>query len=243
MERLWSVLLLTPVVIVLVALAGAFLFLLSFVIPQLVSIFQNAGLDLPWPTKISLGMYQWLIVYWPLSLGLLVSTLLGLSFYLKTEKGQYNKDYALLKLPILGAVFQKTAMSRFASIFSVLQGSGVSVLNALDILSGTMGNKVISREFERVQDELRQGQGNAGPLGKSSLFPSMVVNMVAIGEESGNLEEMLSYVSVHYDDEVDYAVSRMSENLGPVLIVALAAVVGFFALAIFLPMWDTTKMV
>ena len=230
-------------VIVVIALFGAFLFLLSFVIPQFVGIFEGAGIELPLPTRISLVLYNWLIVYWPVSLGTLLALATGLYIYLRTTHGQYYKDYVLLKIPVLGPLLQKAAMSRFASIFSILQASGVSALNSLGVLTGTIGNNVISREFERLQDELRQGRGIAGPLEQSKLFTPMVVSMVAIGEESGNLDEMLSEISVHYDDEVEYAVSRMSETLGPVLIVMLAGVVGFFALAIFMPMWDMVQTI
>lgn len=229
--------------IVLVVLSLAFLFLLTWVVPQFVTIFKGAGIDLPLPTRISLLLHEWLVGYWFLSLGGLVLFIVGLRFYLKTETGQYNRDYLLLKIPIIGPVFQKGAMSRFASIFSILQASGVSVLNALDVLADTIGNKVISGEFERLQDDLKEGRGISGPLSKSPFFTPMVVSMVAIGEESGNLEEMLHEISVHYDDEVEYAVNQMSEHMGPVLIIALAAVVGFFALAIFMPMWDLVQMV
>ena len=230
-------------VMVLVVLTGAFFFLLTFVIPRFVMIFQHARIELPLPTKICLMLHHWLIVNWPVSLATLLIVIMVLRWYVKTEKGRYNKDYLLLKLPILGSVFQKGAMSRFASIFSILQASGISVLNAFSILSGVMGNAVISWEFKRIQEELKEGRGISGPLKSAKFFTPMVINMVAIGEETGDLDHMLHEVSVHYDDEVSYAVSRMSETIGPVLVICLAAVVGFFALAIFLPMWDLTKMV
>ncbi len=230
-------------IMVLVVLTGAFFFLLTFVIPRFVTIFIGAGLDLPLPTQICLLLYQWLVVYWPYSLSSFIAVIILLRFYLKTENGKYNKDYMLLKIPILGPVFQKGAMSRFASIFSILQSSGVAVLNSLSILSGTIGNEVIAREFKRIQEQLKEGRGIAAPLKSAKFFTPMVINMVAIGEETGNLDQMLHEVSVHYDDEVSYAVNRMSETIGPVLIVLLAAVVGFFALAIFLPMWDLVQTV
>ena len=230
-------------VLVLVALTGAFFFLLTFVIPRFVRIFENARIDLPLPTRINIMLYNWLIVYWPISLSIFIVTIVALRFYIKTESGRYNLDYLLLKMPVLGTVFQKGAMSRFASIFSILQASGVSVLNAFSILSGVIGNSVIAREFNRIQEQLKEGRGISAPLKSAKFFTPMVINMVAIGEESGNLDQMLNEVSVHYDDEVSYSVSRMSETIGPVLIVALAAVVGFFALSIFLPMWDLVKTV
>ncbi|MFP4571575.1 MAG: type II secretion system F family protein [Desulfobacterales bacterium] len=230
-------------VIVLVALTAAFLFLLTFVVPRFVDIFRQANIDLPLPTKICLVLHNWIVVYWPVTLAVVAAVITGLYFYLKTEHGSYYKDYLLLKLPIIGPVFEKGAMARFASIFSILQTSGVGVLGAFEVLSGTIGNKAISKEFEEIQEQLKEGRGISDPLSKARFFTPLVVNMVAIGEESGNLDDMLKEVSVHYDDEVEYAVGRMAEAIGPVLILALAGVVGFFALAIFLPMWDLTKMV
>ncbi len=229
--------------LVVVALVAAFMFLLTFVIPRFATIFENAKIELPLPTRICLLLHQWIIVYWPLTLAVLLALILAAYFALKTDRGRYAKDYLLLKMPILGPVFQKAAMSRFASMFSILQASGISVLDALEILSGTIGNKAVSREFGRVQEQLRQGRSISEPLGNARFFTPMVVNMVAIGEESGNLDEVLGEVSRHYDDEVEYSVGRMAETVGPILVVALAAVVGFFALAIFLPMWDLVKVV
>ena len=134
-------------------------------------------------------------------------------------------------------------MSRFASIFAILQASGVPVIQAMEVLSGTIGNVAISTEFDKVREKVQEGQGIAGPLGSAKFFTPMVVDMVAIGEESGNIEDMLRQISIHYDDEVAYAVKQLSDMIGPILIVGLAGVVGFFAMAIFLPMWDLTKMV
>jgi type IV pilus assembly protein PilC len=134
-------------------------------------------------------------------------------------------------------------MSRFASIFSIFQASGVPVLGAMAVLTKTIGNAAISREFSKIRDKLEQGSGIAGPLQSARYFPPMVINMVAIGEESGNLDELLKEISTHYDTEVEYSVKKLSDSIGPILTVGLAVVVGFFAFAIFLPMWDLTKMV
>jgi len=228
---------------VVIALTGAFFVLLAFVVPKFVTIFAKAGLTLPLPTKIALLMYQGLANYWYILIGGTLGLIIALRFYLKTPQGLYNKDVFILRLPLFGPLFQKAAMSRFASIFAILQASGVPIMQAMAVLSGTIGNTAISREFDRVRDRIQEGQGIAGPLREARFFTPMVVDMVAIGEESGSMEDMLRQISVHYDDEVAYAVKGLSDAIGPILIVGLAAVVGFFALAIFLPMWDLTKMV
>lgn len=230
-------------IIVVIALGLAFFILLTFVIPKFATMFAKVGLELPIPTKIALFLYAIIADYWSIAIPVVVGLIIGLRWWFNTVKGRYVLDTFLLKMPLFGPLFQKAAMSRFASIFSILHASGIPVMQSLDILSGTIGNSAISREFEIVREKIREGQGIAGPLKTAKYFPPMVVDMVAIGEESGNIEDMLRQVSIHYDDEVSYAVKGLSDALGPILVVGLAAVVGFFALAIFLPMWDMTKMV
>lgn len=229
--------------IVLAALVSAFIFLLTFVVPKFVSIFERARIELPWPTLVTMKLNQFVQAYWMWILGAAVLTVAALIMWLRTDTGRLIRDRTLLTMPILGPVFHKAAMSRFASIFAIFQASGISVLESLGVLSQTIGNEAISREFSRIEDQLREGKGIANPLRLARHFTPMVIHMVAIGEESGNLEEMLWEVANHYDDEVSYSLSRMTTTLGPVLMVGLAVLVGFFAMAIFLPIFDLTKMV
>lgn len=224
-------------------LIGAFFFLLTFVIPKFVSVFSKAGLALPLPTQLCLAMYNGLQSYWHLLLGLTVGIVVILKIYFRTEHGAINRDLLLIQLPIVGSLFIKSAMSRFASILAILLASGVTVLDSFEILSNTIGNAAIAKEFNGLAIKMEEGRGISEPLRSSKFFPPMVVNMIAIGEESGSLEEMLRQLASHYDEEVEYAVAGLAEAIGPVLILVLTAVVGFFALAIFLPMWDLTKMV
>ena len=229
--------------VVMFFLAVAFFVLLTFVIPRFVGIFLNARIDLPLPTLICLYLYNFLANYWLLLIIAALGAGVGLFYYFKTPRGQFARDAVILKIPVVGSLFIKASMSRFASIFAILQSSGVSVLESMKILSGTMGNAAISREFEMINERLEEGRGIANPLKKARFFTPLVVNMVAIGEESGNLDEMLGEVSSHYDTEVEYAMKKLSDAVGPALTVGLAFVVGFFALAIFLPMWDMIGIV
>ena len=229
-------------IIVVVALGIAFFVLLNYVIPRFVGIFARVGVDLPWPTRVSLMLHRALTDYWFITLTLVVAIVAGAAYYFRTEQGRFMRDAFLLRVPLVGSLFMKSAMSRFASIFSILQSSGVPVMSSLQILSGTIGNTAIAREFDQVRDRVEEGRGISGPLSTARYFTPMVIQMVAIGEESGQLDEMLQAVSVHYDDEVAFAVKRLSDAIGPVLVVGLAVVVGFFALAVFLPMWDLTKI-
>jgi type IV pilus assembly protein PilC len=227
---------------VLIALVGAFFILLTFVIPKFASMFARSGLELPVPTQIALTLSRLINDYWYIGLGSLIALFVGLRYFLKTEQGQYVKDALLLKLPLVGPLFVKAIMSRFASIFAILQSSGVPIMVSMKVLTGAIGNQAVAVEFGKVRDQMHEGRGISIPLSQAKYFTPMVIDMIAIGEESGNLEEMLQQVAVHYDDEVAYSVKGMSDAIGPILIVGLAAVVGFFALAIFMPMWDMTKL-
>ena len=228
--------------IILIALAIAFVILLTFVVPSFASMFSKSGLVLPMPTKVAMLLSGYLKNYWYVILTFMAIIIFGLSAYFKTDNGRFMRDAFLLELPILGPLFKKAALSRFASIFAILQTSGVPVMQALTILSETIGNAAISRAFDYVRDRIEEGAGIATPLKSAKYFTPMVVDMIAIGEETGNIDEMLREISKHYDDEVEYSVKGLSEAIGPILIVGLAAIVGFFALAIFMPMWDLTQM-
>lgn len=231
-----------PITVVIV-LALAFYVLLTFVIPKFVGIFANAKIELPWPTVIAINMYNFFADYGYFVLVGVIAFIWGFIRVLKTERGRLVWDRFWLRVPVFGPLFTKAAMARFAAIFAILQASGVSVLAILDILGGTIGNAAIALEFAQIKEQLKEGRGLAPPFRHTKHFTPMVINMVSVGEESGNLEEMLQAVANHYDDEVAYAVASLSAAINPILVLGLAGVVGFFALAIYMPMWDMTKMV
>jgi len=229
-------------VIVLAFLGVAFFVLLTFVIPVFAKVFTAAKITLPLPTLIAVGLHHFLANWWPFLLVISAAIVAGLVYYFRTKEGKYQRDSALIRLPVLGPLFVKAAMSRFASIFAILQSSGVPIMKSMDILVDTIGNAAISRDFEYVRERIREGQGISTPLRSTKYFTPMVVDMIAVGEETGNIDDMLREITKHYDDEVEYAVKGLADALGPFLIIGLAAVVGFFALAIFMPMWDLTKL-
>ncbi len=227
---------------VLAVLGGAFLVLLTFVVPRFVDIFEQGGVEIPLPTRICMEMYSFLSQFGVYML--LIAGVLAVAgfYYVRTDTGRLVKDRLLMSLPLIGPLLVKSAMSRFSSIFSILQSSGVGVLESLRILTDTIDNAAIAVEFKKIRNQLEEGRGISGPLGRARYFPPMVVNMVAIGEESGNLDGMLKEISTHYDSEVEYATKRLAEALGPILMVAMSAMVGFFILAIFKPMWEMANI-
>lgn len=228
--------------IVLGALIAAFVSLIMFVIPKFSSVYAKAKIQLPLPTRVCLALSRFMNAYWPWLLVGLAILVVGFFVALRTRPGRYAWDRLKLNIPLVGPLLVKAALSRFASIFSILQASGVGILDAIKILSGTIGNEAVGRELEGVQSRLEQGHGIARPLMAAKYFTPMVINMVAVGEEAGNLDEMLKEISNHYDSEVEYATRRLTTAMGPILIALMSALVGFFALAVYMPMWDLAKL-
>ncbi len=227
---------------VLAVLGGAFLVLLTFVVPRFVDIFEQGGVDIPLPTRICMEMYSFLSQFGGYMLLIAGVLMVAVFYYVRTDTGRLVKDRLLMSLPLIGPLLVKSAMSRFSSIFSILQASGVGVLESLRVLTDTIDNAAIAVEFKKIRNQLEEGRGISGPLRQARYFPPMVVSMVAIGEESGNLDGMLKEISSHYDAEVEYATKRLAEALGPLLMVAMSAMVGFFILAIFKPMWEMANI-
>ena len=228
--------------IVLGTLVCAFVFLLNWVVPSFAKLFASTKMELPLPTRMALAMNQVMSEYWYILLFLVVCGAVGWHLWSKTAQGKYLIARLVLATPIIGKVMQKAIMARFAAIFAILQRSGVGILDSIDILSETINNAALAREFGEIKEKLRSGQGISEPLGSARYFTPLTINMIAIGENAGNLERMLDDLASHYDEEVEFAVGQMTEAIGPVLIVVLAGVVGFFALAIFMPMWDMTQL-
>lgn len=229
-------------IFIIVFLVAAFFFLLTFVVPKFTSFYAQSGVELPLLTQICILMYETLINYGIFLLAAAVAAVVATVSYLRTPGGRLALDSLLLKIPLIGSLFLKAAMSRFASIFSILQSSGVTVLEAMRILTQTINNTAIAQEFEQITDRLEEGRGISGPLQSSRYFTPIVINMIAIGEESGNLETMLDDIADHYDAELDYATKKLADSIVPVLTVVLAVVVGFFALAIYLPIVDLVNV-
>lgn len=224
--------------IVIVALVVAFGVLVSFVIPKFSALYANFKVGLPLPTRMMLGLNHLIHQYGWLILALLVSAVFGFRKYIATQRGRLWWDGFKLKVPIFGPIFTKTALSRFARVFGTLTRSGLPVLQTLEIVADTVGNVVLKRVVDTIRDSARQGRGIVQPMRMSKAFPPIVIQMVAVGEESGKMEELMMKVSEYYDRDVEYAIKNLSGSLEPLLLTLIGGMVLFLALAIFLPWWN-----
>ncbi len=229
-------------IIVIAATAIAFVVLMTFVVPRFVEIYANFKGTLPMPTRVLIWLNKFIKGYWYLIIGAIAGLIFGMRWYINTEAGRLQWDNIKIKLPIFGPIFLKLAMSRFSRIFATLNRSGLPILQTLDIVSATIGNKVISRVIDNVRDSARGGKGLVQPMRVSKVFPPIVTRMMAVGEETGNMDDMLVKISDYYDTEVEYAIKNLSTLIEPILIVIIGGMVLFLALGIFLPMWNMISL-
>ena len=231
-----------PAVIMSVA-AVAILVLLLFVIPVFESMFASVGQALPLPTRIVIAASKFLNAYWyMLGGGFLAAGFLFKRYY-ASNSGKLVIDRLALKMPVLGDVLRKSAVSRFTRTLGTLISSGVSILEGLEITAKTAGNRVIQDAIMASRASIAGGDTIAQPLQKSKVFPPMVISMIAVGEQTGGLDEMLSKIADFYDEEVDSAVSNLLSLLEPVMIVFLGVVVGGMVVAMYLPIFDMINAV
>jgi len=231
-----------PTVIMCVA-ALCVIVLLVKVIPTFATMFGDAGIALPVPTQVVIGLSDFLMQKWYLLLGLLAGGAVFLRQYYTTPSGQLVIDRLLLRLPVLGDVLRKSAVSRFTRTLGTLISSGVSILDGLEITAKTSGNRVVQDAILESRASIAGGDTISGPLQKSDVFPPMVISMIAVGEQTGGLDEMLSKIADFYDDEVDAAVSGLLALLEPIMIVFLGVVVGGMIVAMYLPIFDMVNAV
>ena len=226
-----------PTMIVLVSI-GAIAILLLFVIPTFAKMYTGLGQTLPLPTRIVMMSSYLLKKYIFLIIIVLIGLFVALKAYYKTEDGHLRLDAVMIKIPIMGDLLLKQSLSRFSRTLSTLLGSGVNILDALEITAKTSGNKVIENAIMRARTSIAQGESIAAPLAKEKgLFPPMVIQMITIGEQTCGLETMLAKVADFYDAEVDQAVENLMNALEPIVIVFLGVIVGGMVMAMYLPIF------
>lgn len=221
----------------------AIVVLLWKVIPVFQSMFASVNMELPGPTKFVIMLSAFLNAYWWALIIGTIATAWGIKAAYATSGGQLLIDKFMLRVPVLGDVLRKSAVSRFTRTLGTLISSGVSILDGLEITAKTSGNRVIQDAIMESRASIAGGESIAAPLQKSKVFPPMVISMISVGEQTGGLDEMLTKIADFYDDEVDAAVSGLLSLLEPIMIVFLGVVVGGMIVAMYLPIFDMVNAV
>ncbi len=229
---------------VIMAVAGiAIAVLLVFVIPTFSEMFASAGMELPLPTRVVIALSDFLIGFWWAILAAIGLTVFAIRRYYATSGGRKQIDTMMLHAPVLGDLIRKSAVSRFTRTLGTLISSGVSILDGLEITAKTSGNRVVHDAVMESRQSIAGGETIAAPLERSKVFPPMVISMIAVGEQTGGLDEMLSKIADFYDEEVDVAVSALLSLMEPIMIVVLGVIVGGMVIAMYLPIFDMMNAV
>lgn len=226
-----------PAVISLVAV-GAVGFLLTGVIPKLASILTDNEVELPIYTKVVLGTSNLLLNQWPFIVGTLAIGIFAFRRYTKTPAGLYNFHKLLLKLPIFGPIVMKVNIARFARTFSSLMAAGVTVIESLNVTSGSLGNEVIKKALQDSINDIRGGSNISDSLARSGILPGIIIQMSAVGEETGQMDTVLEKVAEFYEEEVDTVIDSMASIIEPILIVGLGGAVGVIVLSVLGPVFS-----
>jgi len=226
-----------------ILVVGILIAMMVFVVPTFQGMFEAAGHDLPLPTQMIVSFSEFVRGPGGIVLVVVVIALVFIFRWWKaTEKGRYLWHSFLLKVPIASPIIRKTAIARFTRTFSTLVTAGVPILTAMDIVGDTAGNEVVARAVRSARAAVKEGETIARPLAETPVFPSMVVQMIAVGEETGALDEMLSKVADFYEAEVSAAVDSLTSVLEPLIMVVMGVVVGFIVIALYLPMFQSVTL-
>lgn len=217
--------------------------MLMFVVPMFENMYAELGGQLPVSTRILIGVSSKLTTYWYIVLAASGAGLFAFRRWKKTDNGRLMWDGIKLRFPIFGKLSHKTAISRFARTLSVLSRTGVPILQAIDIVGDTAGNAVLTKALEDVQSSVKSGESLSAPLAAHPIFPPMVVQMMAVGEETGALDTMLSKVADFYDREIDATVEALTSLIEPLLIILMGTTVGGILIALYLPMFNIASLI
>ncbi len=231
-----------PLVVITIALSVVAVILI-FVVPKFANMFEGLGGELPWLTQKLVDFSDGLVLYWYIPLMGIIAFIVLFNMINKTGQGRYIIDKAMLRLPVFGIIAQKSAIARFARTFGTLLDTGVPILQTLLIVKDTSGSEVISRAMIDIHSSIRDGDTVSEPMKSFPIFPPLVVHMIAVGEETGALDQMLIKVAEAYEREVDDAVDGLAKLIEPLLIVMLGGIIGTVVVALYLPIFTITQQI
>ncbi|KJF94351.1 type II secretion system F family protein [Photobacterium angustum] len=222
---------------VLTAIVIAMGILNTKVIPQFASMFSRFGVELPWPTRVLIGTSNFFVHYWPMMIGVSVAIWLGIRFWRNTPKGAEKWDNWRLRMPITGSIVNRAQMARFARTFSLMIRAGVPLNQAIQMAAESLGNRFLENRLIEMKQGIEGGSSISRTATKSGVFTPLVLQMIAVGEETGQVDELLLEVADFYDREVEYDLKTLTARIEPIMLVVVAGMVLLLALGIFLPMW------
>ncbi|MFC1808978.1 type II secretion system F family protein [Candidatus Omnitrophota bacterium] len=225
-------------IILFLACIGVAVFLVAFVLPKFMLVFEDLGTVIPAPTQFLLNLSTFIRGNWSGIIWGMVGIFVGYSLFVRTTSGRKIVDRVVISLPIFGGVVRKSIVSQFAHTLSILVSSGITILVALEVAMETLDNTIVVQALKNVASSVKEGRSIADPLQEARLFPRMVVNMVKVGEETGELDKMLGKVAGYYTREVDNMIKNFTKIIEPVLIIFMTVIVGFIAVSIFMPLTD-----
>ena len=223
---------------VIIAISIAMAIVNVYVIPAFKGVFDKMGTELPWQTRLLMGVSDFTVAYWPYILGGLILTGVTISQYIKTPEGHLIKDRFLLKIPAVGSIIHRATMERFSRSFAMILSSGVPLIQGITIVSNAIGNVYIGSKLDLMRIGIEKGDSISRMAMSIGLFPPLVVQMIMVGEETGNISEMLLEVADFYESEIDTELKNLASVIEPFLIVVIGIMVLVLALGIFLPMWN-----
>ncbi|HZK02040.1 MAG TPA: type II secretion system F family protein [Anaerovoracaceae bacterium] len=226
-----------PIILSIVAI-GVVIFLLTFVMPTFMQMFEGSNVPLPAPTRFLLALSNMLKQYWYLFIGGSVLIVIGIRRILKVERVRFLADKAQLKFPIIKGITEKIVTSRFTRTLSTLSSSGVPLLQSMEIVANVVGNKVVGDGLNTAKEEIRKGVNLSQTIKDIGVFPIMVTSMIEVGEESGSLDEILEKTAAFYDEELEAAMQKLTTMIEPLMIVVMAVMIGFIVVSMVMPMFD-----
>jgi MSHA biogenesis protein MshG len=226
---------------VMIAMMVAIVVVNVFVIPIFAKVFQGLGADLPLMTRILLNFSDFMVSYWPYLVGGFVASVISFRSYISSDKGRYQWDSFKLKSPIIGPIIQKATMARFARSFSLAIKSGVPIMSGLSLVAQTVDNDFIAQKVEQMRLGVERGESILRTATNAGVFNPLVLQMIAVGEESGALDDLMEEIAEMYQRDVEYEIKTLGAKIEPVMIVFLGILVLILALGIFLPIWDLGK--
>lgn len=227
---------------VIIAMVGALFFLSFYVIPAFAKLYAGFKIQLPLPTRILIGVSDFVLAYWPILLGLSVIAAIATRMYLQTSTGRYEWHKRKLRLPLIGGIIFRSTLERFARTLAIMINTGVPLVQGMTIVSRAVDNDYVGERVLQMRDGVERGETIARTAAATGMFPPLIIQMITVGEESGALGELMTNVAGYYEREVDYDVKNLSATIQPLLIVVLGVMVAVLALGVFLPMWDMVQI-